>query len=145
MKTLGFTTACVIAGSLVFAQTEKPVPKDSQRLSIAGCAYDRLFIVDVNPEHEMPRTDMPPGRRLRLNGPKKLMEEIKARKGSMIEVTGLVKKSDLTEPGINIGRGIRIAPASPIGGPGVGRDPGMDHTSIDLESWRLLNASCPER
>ncbi len=132
-------------GGFVVAQ-EKPVPKDSTRLSVPGCAYDRLFIVDVSPEHEMPRTDMKPGRRLRLAGPKKLLGEIKALKGDMIELTGLVRKSDLIEQGVGLAGGrVRIMPGRSPVGTTAGRDPGVSQAVIDVESWRLLNASCPAR
>lgn len=128
------------------AGQEKPVPRDSLRLSVPGCADGRLFIVDVSPEHEMGRTDMKPGRRLRLSGDKKLLGEIKAREGMMVEITGLVRKSDLIEPGVGLAGGrIRIAPGrSPVGS-SVGREPGIIQAVIDVESWRLLNASCPSR
>ncbi len=132
-------------GGFVVAQ-ERPVPKDSTRLSVPGCAYDRLFIVDVSPEHEMPRTDMKPGRRLRLAGPKKLLEEIKALKGDMIELTGLVRKSGLIEQGVGLAGGrVRIMPGRSPVGTTAGRDPGVSQAVIDVESWRLLNASCPAR
>jgi hypothetical protein len=64
----------------------------------------------------------------------------------MVEITGLVRKSDLIEPGVGLAGGrIRIAPGrSPVGG-SVGREPGITQAVIDVESWRLLNASCPSR
>lgn len=145
MKSLLLVAAVMVSGGLGLAQ-EKPVPRDSTRLSVPGCAYDRLFIVDVSPEHEMPRTDMKPGRRLRLSGPKKLLEEIKARKGDMVELTGLVRNSDLIEQGVGLAGGrVRIMPGRSPVGTTVGRDPGVSQAVIDVESWRLLNATCPER
>lgn len=134
----------MLSSALALAQ-EKPVPKDSERLSIPGCAYDRLFIVDVNPEHETRSVEMKPGRRLRLQGPKKLLEEIKARKGSMVEITGLVRKSDLIEEGVSMAGGkVRMTARSPIGA-NVAQDPGVSQSIVDVESWRLLNFTCPER
>jgi len=145
MKFLLLASALMLSGGLALAQ-EKPVPKDSTRLTVPGCAYDRLFIVEVGPEHEMPRTDLKPGRRLRLSGPKKLLEEIKARSGDMVELTGLVRKSDLIEQGVGLAGGrVRIMPGrSPVGST-AGRDPGVSQAVIDVESWRLLNATCPSR
>ncbi|MFA5907247.1 MAG: hypothetical protein WC815_00565 [Vicinamibacterales bacterium] len=145
MRLLLLTVAVALCGGLVSAQ-EKPVPKDSTRLSIPGCAYDRLFIVDISPDNEMPRTDMKPGRRLRLSGPKKLLEEIKARGRDMVEITGLVRKTDLIEQGVGLAGGrIRIMPGrSPVGST-AGRDSGVSQAVIDVESWRLLNATCPSR
>ena len=144
MKSLLITAAVLLSAGLIGAQ-EKPVPKDSARLSIAGCAYDRLFIVDISPEHEMPRGDMQPGRRLRLSGPKKLLEEIKARSGDMVELTGLVRKSDLIEQGVGLAGGkVRIMGRAPVGATGT-RNSGVTQAVIDVESWRLLNATCPKR
>jgi len=145
MRSLLLAAAVVVSSGWAVAQ-EKPVPRDSTRLSVPGCAYDRLFIVDVSPEHEMPRTDLKPGRRLRLSGPKKLLEEIKARKGDMVELTGLIRNSDLIEQGVGLAGGrVRIMPGrSPVGST-AGRDSGVTQSVIDVESWRLLNATCPAR
>lgn len=145
MKSLLLAVAVVVSSGFVMAQ-EKPVPRDSTRLSVPGCAYDRLFIVDISPEHEMPRTEMKAGRRLRLSGSKKLLEEIKARKGDMVELTGLVRNSDLIEPGVGLAGGrVRIMPGRSPVGTTVGRDSGVSQSVIDVESWRLLNATCPSR
>lgn len=145
MRFLLLSSALVLSCGLVLAQ-EKTPPKDSTRLTVPGCAYDRLFIVDVSPDHEMPRTDLKPGRRLRLSGPKKLLEEIKARQGDMVELTGLVRKSDLLEQGVGLAGGrVRIMPGrSPVGST-AGRDSGVSQAVIDVESWRLLNTTCPAR
>jgi hypothetical protein len=115
------------------------------RLSISGCARGRVFIVDRNPEHEVPSPTIEYGTRVRLEGDKKLLNEIKARERSMIEITGLMKMSDTVQPGVGLAGGrVRVAPAMPMGR-GVGRDPGPQPPVIDIESWRLLNASCPSR
>ena len=145
MKALLHAAVVVLSAGVVLAQ-EKPVPKDSTRLTVPGCAYDRLFLVDVSPEHEMPRTDLKPGRRLRLSGSKKLLEEIKAHQGDMVELTGLMRKSDLVEQGVGLAGGkIRIMPGrSPVGATG-GPDSTVTQAIIDVESWRLLNATCPAR
>ena len=145
MKALLFGAVMALTGGAVMAQ-EKPVPKDSSRLTVPGCAYDRLFLVDSNPEHEMPRTDLKPGRRLRLSGPKKLLEEIKVHQGDMVELTGIMRKSDLVEQGVGLAGGkVRIMPGrSPVGATG-GPDSTITQAIIDVESWRLLNATCPAR
>lgn len=145
MRSLLLSVAVVLWCGFAAAQ-EKAIPKDSTRVAVPGCAYDRLFIVDLSPEHEMPRTDLKPGRRLRLSGPKKLLAEIKARHGDMIELTGLVRKSDLIEQGVGLAGGrVRIMPGrSPVGST-AGRDSGVSQAVIDVESWRLLNATCPAR
>lgn len=138
-------TMVALSGGVGLAQ-EKPVPKDSARLTVPGCAYDRLFLVDISSEHEMTPTDLKPGCRLRLSGPKALLQEIKTRQGSMVELTGLMRKSDLVEQGVGLAGGkIRIMPGrSPVGATG-GPDSTITQAVIDVESWRLLNVTCPER
>jgi len=49
------------------------------------------------------------GMHLRMNGPKKLMSEIKAHEGSMIEIVGLMKKGQYND-GVNIGGGVGSGP-----------------------------------
>ena len=104
-----------------------------------------MFTVDRNPEHEVASPAIAYGTRVRLQGQKKLLDEIKARERSMIELTGLMKLSDTVQPGVGLAGGrVRIAPAMPMGR-GVGGDPGPQPPVIDIESWRLVNASCPSR
>src|SRR5687767_9791807 len=87
-----------LAPTLVMHAQEREVPKDSARISIPGCAKDRRFIVMARADEPL-RSDIPPGRRFRLNGPKKILDEIKKQEGSMVEVTGLVRQSQVSGPG----------------------------------------------
>ena len=146
MRFLVLALACTLW--LPLSAQERPVPKDSARISIPGCASDRRFIVAERPGHEPARSDIQPGRRFRLNGKKEMLKEIDAREGSMIEVTGLVKQSDLTQRGIGMAGGrVRIGggpPRAPMGGTAnVGTDPGYNEAIIDVESWRPLPDACP--
>src|SRR5688572_27217259 len=90
--------AMVSAGGLLLAQERDTTPKDSTRISIPGCAKDRTFIVAERSEHEPVGADVAPGRRFRLSGQKKILEEIKKSEG-MVEVTGLVRTAQLAGPG----------------------------------------------
>jgi hypothetical protein len=127
-------------------QEGKKVPKDSARISISGCAYNRSFLVQRAPGHEPVRSDIAPGRRFRLEGKKKLLNEIKAQRGSMVEVTGLVRIADLSNRrGVNVG-GVRIGggpPRAPLGGNPRTDIAGYDEAIMDVESWRPIAASCP--
>jgi hypothetical protein len=115
------------------------------RLSISGCARGRVFTVDRNPEHEVGAPTIDYGTKVRLEGQKKLLDEIKAHERSMIELTGLMKLSDTVPAGVGLAGGrVRIAPAMPMGR-GAGGSPGPQPPIIDIESYRLLNASCPSR
>lgn len=135
--------ACTASSSLLLAQQERPVPKDSARLLIAGCAHGRVFTVGRDPDLESHSVELAEGMKLRLEGPKKVLNDIKAREGSMVELTGLMKRSDVQQPGIGIGSHVRIAPATPMGRGAY--DPGPQMPIVDVESFRLLNSSCPRR
>lgn len=138
----------LILGSGLHAQ-ERKVPKDSTRVSIPGCSKGLTFIVAQSPEHEPVRSDVEAGRRFRLSGPKKVLNDIKIHEGSMVEVTGLVRSSQLAGPGgIAIAGGrIRIGgalPQDPIYAD-ARRDPLYNQVVIDVESWRQLPDPCPAR
>ena len=134
------------AAALGEARTqERPVPKDSTRLSIAGCARGRVFTVGRDPSHESRGFELAEGMKLRLEGQKKILEEIKARESSMVELTGLMKQSDTMQPGIGLAGGkTRVTPVMPSPR-GPAYDPGPPMPVIDVESWRLLNSSCAKR
>ena len=145
MKVIATLAALITVSSSLLCAQEKTVPKDSARLSISGCARGRVFEVARSPEHELRGTEIQEGRKLRLEGPKQILSEIKTHEGSMIELTGLMRRSDIHEPGVSVAGGkVRIAPA---GQPGTmaSRDPGPQPAIVDVESWRLLNSSCPSR
>ena len=132
-------------------EQERPVPKDSARISIPGCARNRTFIVAQTPGHEPVRSDIPPGRRFRLSGKKSLLNDIKKQQSYMVEVTGLVRLSQLAGPGgVKIG-GMRIGGGPPrasmgSGSPGAATpDPYTEEAVIDVESWRPLTEPCPAR
>jgi hypothetical protein len=141
------TSACAlfVAATLsLAAQEEKKVPKDSVRVSIPGCTKDYIFTVAPRTEDQPGSVDVPVGMHIRMTGPKKVINEIRAREGSMIVLTGLMKKSQPQPGGISIGGGIRIAPASP----GVGGRPSpmpSNQAIIDVEGWRPGTGECSTR
>jgi hypothetical protein len=133
----------LVAVPLAAAQEERPVPSDSSRIRIAGCAHDRAFIVDVPQGREDVNNGIAPGRRFRLSGPRGVLDDIRRREGSMVAITGLVRKSDLAGPG-----GVRLFGGRVrIGGapPRDRNDPMYNQVVIDVESFQLLPDSCPTR
>jgi hypothetical protein len=146
MKVILIVGVLAAAGGLLTAQ-EREVPKDSELVTVRGCASGRSFVVGPRSEDQPGTLEIEPGRRLRLNGPGKLLDEIKKRERMMIEVTGLVKKSQIKESGIAIAGGrIRIGgsvPQSPINDPR--RDPAYNQTIVDVQSYRQLAEPCPDR
>src|ERR1700751_5204714 len=93
--------AIAALGGSPVAQETKPVPKDSERVSIPGCTKGYIFTVGSRSANEAGSNfDIPEGMHLRMNGPGKLMAEIKAHEGSMIELTGLMKKGQIRPDGV---------------------------------------------
>jgi hypothetical protein len=133
-----------LSGPLI-AQEEKPVPKNSVRVSIPGCTKGQIFTAGRRTADQPGSVDIPEGMHLRMNGPKKMMAEIKAHEGSMIEITGLMKKGQYKPDGVGIGGGVRVAPGpSPTGGSLLG-NPGVSQIFIDVEGWRSIVGDCPSR
>ena len=142
------TTAIVVAvavltGRLV-AQEQKPVPKDSVRVSIPGCTRGYIFTAGRRTVDEPGSVSVPEGLHFRMNAPKKMIAEIKAQEGSMIEITGVTKKGQFKPDGVGIGGGVRVGPGP--GAPGVSLgSPVANQISIDLEGWRPVEGRCPSR
>ncbi len=135
------TTSLLLASVSLAAQERKPVPDDSARVTIAGCTKGYIFTVGSRTMERPGSVDIPEGLHLRMNGPKKMINEIKAHEGSMVEITGLMKKGQYAG-GVSLGGGVRIGPG-PAGG-GVG-SPAAGQNMIDVEGWRALPDACPSR
>ena len=133
----------VLSGRLV-AQEQKPLPKDSVRVSIPGCTKGYIFTAGRRTVDEPGSVSVPEGMHFRMNGPKKMIAEIKAQEGSMIELIGVTKKGQYKPDGVGIGGGVRIGPG-PGGTGGSLGSPVASQISIDVEGWRPVAGSCPSR
>ena len=145
MKTIVVITVAVamLSGPLA-AQEEKPVPKDSVRVSIPGCTKGYVFTAGRRTADQPGSVDIPEGMHLRMSGPKKVIAEIKAHEGSMIEITGLMKRGQYGPAGVGVGGGVRITPG-PAGGSSVSASPNASQNFIDVEGWRPALGNCPAR
>jgi hypothetical protein len=140
--TVVITVAVAVFNGLLVAQEQKPVPKDSVRVAIPGCTKGYVFTAGRRTADQPGSGDVPEGMHLRMNGPKKLMAEIKAHEGSMIEITGLMKKGQYM-PGVGIGGGVRVMPGP--GGGSLSSAPNASQILIDVEGWRPAVGNCPSR
>ena len=136
--------AVAAATALATAQEEKPVPKDSMRVYVAGCTKGQVFTAGPRTEDPPSSLEIREGMHLRMNAPKKLMAEIKAHEGSMIGITGLMKKGQYLPGGVNVGGGVRISPGT-SGGVGTAGGPYVEQAYIDVEGWRPVAGNCPSR
>jgi hypothetical protein len=128
----------------VAAGQERPVPSDSTRITIPGCAKDRLFVVEEVEGRENTARGIAPGRRFRLSGPRAVLDDIRRREATMVEITGLVRKADMAGPGgvSLLGGRVRIggiSPRDPI------RDPMYNQIVLDVEGFQVLPDRCPGR
>ena len=144
------TTAVIVVAVVVFsasvvAQETKPVPKDSMRVMIPGCTKGYVFTAGRRTQDEPGSVDVPNGMHLRMNGPKKLMAEIKAHEGSMIMLTGVVKKGQFRADGVGIGGGVRVSPGADAAGGSMSRSPNVNQNMIDVEGWRQIAGDCPSK
>jgi hypothetical protein len=135
--------AVLVSGGLLLAQETKPVPKDSVRVAVPGCSKGYIFTAGRRTQDEPGSGGVPDGMHLRMNGPKQMIAEIKAHEGSMIEITGLMKKGQFKPDGVSIGGGVRVSPgASPNSG-SIAGSPGVSQIMIDVEGWRRIDGVCP--
>ena len=142
--TWALVTLLGLVASLAAAAQERPVPSDSSRITIPGCARDRAFVVGQPDGHEIGASGIQPGRRFRLSGPRRVLDDIRKREATMVEITGLVRKSDMAGPGgvRMFGGRVRIGgalPRDPV------RDPMYNQVVIDVEGFQLLPDPCPAR
>ncbi len=137
-----FTLAVALLSAPLAAQENTPVPKNSVRVLVPGCTKGLIFTAGHRTADQPGSIDIPEGMHLRMSGPRKMMAEIKAHEGSMIEITGLMKKGQYKPYGVGIGGGVRIAPGSAPGGGGLAGGPGINQIVIDVEGWRPIVGSC---
>ena len=126
------------------AQEPKPVKKNEVRVSIPGCTKGYVFTVGPRTPDQPGTVDLREGMHLRMTGPKKLIGELKAHEGSMIGITGLMRKGQYAPGGVSIGGGIRIGPAPSSPG-GIAGNAGVEQPAIDVEGWRPVPGRCSSR
>jgi hypothetical protein len=138
---IGVTSIGVLA-----AQEIKPVPKDSLRVYVTGCTKGRVFTAGPRMEDPPSNLEVREGTHLRMNGPKKLLAEIKVHEGSMmVGITGLMKKGQYAPGGVSIG-GVRIGPAPSSPGPSASiGSAAVEQAFIDVEGFRPVAGRCPLR
>ena len=144
-NTAAITIAVAVLSGPLVAQEERPVPKDSVRVSTPGCTRGYIFTAGRRTPDQPGSVDIPEGMHMRMNGPKKIIAAIKAHEGSMVEITGLVKRGQHNPDGVGIGGGVRITPGpSPAGG-SLSAAPIGSQILIDVEGWRTAVGDCPSR
>ena len=142
MKAIVAIIGAVVAfsASLAAQQEQKPVPKGVVRVSIVGCTKGYVFTAGRRTDDDPGSVNIPEGMHIRMNGPKKLIGEIKAHEGSRVAITGTMKEGQFRPGGVGLGGGVRVGPS---GSPGAGfGNPIADQIMIDVEGWRPAVGDC---
>ena len=124
------------------AAQERPVPKDSVQLSVTGCLKGRILAVTSVRSEDTQSGPIVRAKSFRLTAKKDVISDIKREDRHLVDITGLVKKSALIEPGMKIGKGITIGGGSPTAGTGMRPTPSDYVPVLDVESIRLRATSC---
>jgi len=142
------TLALIVALGMTAAQDnpqERPkVPKDSIQLVVTGCLKGRVLAVSDVRQEDTQSGPIVRARSFRLAGKKDVMKDVKDHDGHLVDITGLVRKSALIEPGVKVGKGIVIGGGPPVAG-GAGTRPAPPVESVpvlDVESVRQRASSC---
>ena len=137
--------ACLVAvAPFLPVQEERPkVPKDSLMVVITGCIKGRVIrAADVR------QTDTTSGVNIRsttfrLAGKKDVMAVVKEQDGQRAEVTGLIKKSALIEPGIKFKGGrVVIGGGTSAGATSSMPSPADNVLVLDALAVQGLGTSC---
>jgi len=142
---LSFLLVAAASSRPAGAQERKAVPKDSVRVSVPGCSKGYVFTAGRRTEDQPGGSAVPEGMHLRMNGPKKMMAEIKTQEGSRIEITGLMRRGQTGQDGVGVGGGVRITGGPPTAAGGMMPGPGVSQNMIDVEGWRLVPGDCASR
>jgi hypothetical protein len=133
-----------IAASPFFGQEERPkVPKDSLLVVVTGCVKGRVIrAADVR------QTDTTSGYNIRsttfrIAGKKDVMNIVKEQNNQRAEITGLIKKSSLIEPGMKFKGGrVVIGGGSSAGTTGSLPSPAENVLVLDAIAVQGLGGSC---
>jgi hypothetical protein len=122
-------------------QEGKPkIPKDSIELTVTGCLKGRVLKASETRTRDVESSPYVGGKSFRLASKKAVTEDIKKHDGHLVEVTGIVKRSDLEPRGVRVGR-IQVAGShstSPNGLP----DPAENVLVMDALAVRFRATAC---
>src|SRR3954452_12144897 len=133
-----------IAGPQEKPKQEKPkVPKDSIELVVSGCLKGRVLAVSDVRQTDTHSSPIVKSRSFRVASKKEVMNEVKENDGHLVDVTGIVKKSSLVEPGVKLGRNVTMGGGPPdAGGGGATPVPNEYIPVIDVQPIRMRASSC---
>ena len=139
--------ACVLAAlpavTLAAQEQEKPkVPKDSLLVNVTGCLKGRVIRAEDVRQPDTTSGMTVRNHAFRLAGKKDVMQAVKEYDGQRVEISGLIKKSALIEPGIKFKGGrVVIGGGSPTTTSSM-PDPADNVVVLDAMTVQSLGGSC---
>jgi hypothetical protein len=137
--------ACLIAAvPLAAQQEERPkVPKDSLLVTVTGCLKGRVIRASDVQQPDTTTGIVIRNHSFRVAGKKDVMKAVKEEDGHRVEITGLIKKSALIEPGIKFKGGrIMIGGGTSGGATSSMPDPAENVVVLDAETVQAIGGSC---
>ena len=135
-----FALACLVAAAPFAAQQEEhpKVPKDSIYVTITGCLKGHVLrAADVRQEDTMSGVTVRQ-HSFRLAGKKDVMKLVKEADGQRVEISGLIKKSALMEPGVKF-KGGRVVVGGGTMTSGSSSMPSPAEGVLVLDAWAVQN------
>lgn len=130
--------------NLAGQQEERPkVPKDSVLVTVTGCLKGRVIRASDVKQPDTTTGIVIRNHSFRLAGKKDVMQTVKAQDGNRVEVTGLIRKSSLIEPGIKFKGGrVMIGGGTSGGATSSMPDPAENVVVLDAETVQAVGGSC---
>ncbi len=138
--------ACLLAAApLAFQQEEvRPkVPKDSLLVTVTGCLKGRVLKASDVRQEDTASGPIVRGHSFRIAGKKDVMKIVKENHETRVEITGLIRKSSLMEPGVKFKGGrVVIGGGTMASGTSSLPDPADNVLVMDAWSVQSLGGSC---
>jgi hypothetical protein len=134
----------IAASPFVLQQEERPkVPKDSLLVTVTGCLSGRVLKASDVRQEDTSSGPIVRGHSFRVAGKKEVMKIVKEDDGQRVEVTGLIRKSALMEPGVKF-KGGRVVVGGGTMASGTGSLPDPAENVLVLDAWTVqaLGGSC---
>jgi hypothetical protein len=134
----------VAISPFAFQQEGRPkVPKDSLLVTVTGCLKGRVLKASDVRQEDTTSGPIVRGHSFRVAGKKDVMKIVKEDDGQRVEVTGLIRKSALMEPGVKF-RGGRVVVGGGTMASGTSNLPDPSENVLVLDAWSVqaLGGSC---
>lgn len=136
--------ALLAVAPLAAQQEERPkVPKDSLLVTVVGCLKGRVLKASDVRQEDTTSGPIVRGHAFRITGKKDVMKIVKEDDGQRVEISGLIRKSSLMEPGVKF-KGGRVVVGGGTMASGTNSLPDPAENVLVLDAWSVqaLGGSC---